>query len=185
MKTKDIVIIAASTFLVIIGAYISLPIGPVPIVLTNFFIVLIALLLGPKKSLIVISTYVLLGAIGLPVFSNGKGGLGHLVGLTGGFIFGFIPLMIISSLAYNRNLIIKIVAVLIGSITLYAVGIPWAMYVYNNVIAPVDNKPLWDFATTIKYCVTPFLIPDLIKIVLAIAFIQLFKGKVDPFLSNE
>ncbi len=185
MKIKDIVLVAACTFLIIVGAYISLPIGPVPIVLTNFFVVLIALLLGWKRALIAIATYIVLGAIGLPVFSNGKAGMAHLFGLTGGFLFAFIPLAVIAGLGQNRNWILKAILAIAGSVLVYLIGVPWAMNVYNNVIAPASGKALWDMAITLKYTTIPFLIPDLIKVVLAVILSEVLKPVLKPFLKGR
>lgn len=184
MNTRDAVIVAASTFLIIIGAYISVPIGPVPIVLTNFFIILIGLLFGWKKALLAILTYIILGAVGLPVFSNGKAGLAHLIGLTGGFIVGFIPLAVLSGLVSSKKVISKVIVVLLGSVVVYLMGVPWAQYVFNNVIAPENNYPLWDLAATLEKCAIPFLIPDLLKIVAAIIISEVLMPVIKPFTSS-
>lgn len=185
MKIKDIVLVAACTFLVIIGAYISLPIGPVPIVLTNFFIVLIALLLGWKKALITVVTYIVLGAIGLPVFSNGKAGMAHLFGLTGGFLFAFVPLAVISGLGQNRHWIIRAVLAIAGSVLVYLIGVPWAMNYYNNIVAPASGKAAWDLATTLKYTTIPFLIPGLVKVILAVFLSVILEPVLKPFLKGR
>ena len=74
-----------------VGAYIAIPIGPVPIVLQNLFVYLMGLLLGLRWGLAGIGVYLLAGAVGLPVFSGGRGGLGHLIGPTGGYLVGFVP----------------------------------------------------------------------------------------------
>ena len=185
MKVKDTVLISAGTFLIIIGAYIAVPIGPVPVVLTNFFIILVGLLLGWKKSLIIILTYLILGAIGLPVFSGGKGGLAHILGLTGGFLVGFIPLALLSGLAVNKNIAIKFLLTILGTILLYAIGVPWAMYVYNNIIAPGNDKPLWDLATTLKYTTIPFLLPGVIKIIAAVIISTIITPVLKPFIQAK
>jgi len=185
MNVKDTVLISAGTFLIIIGAYIAIPIGPVPVVLTNFFIILVGLLLGWKKSLIIILTYFILGVIGLPVFSGGRGGIAHVLGLTGGFLVGFIPLAFLSGLAANRSIIIKFILTVIGTLMVYAIGVPWAMFVYNNIIAPGADKPLWDLGTTLKYTTIPFLIPGLIKIVAAVILSVILTPVLKPFIQSD
>lgn len=184
MNTKRVVFTSASTFLIIIGAYLSIQIGPVPIVLTNFFIILIGIVFGWRVALLSILTYIILGATGLPVFSNGKGGLAHILGLTGGFLLGFIPLAFFSGLAKGKSIILRVLLPVIGSIILYFIGVPWAMFVYNNIIAPGGNKPLWDLATTLKYTTIPFLIPDLVKVVIAVAISKILEPVVDNFVNN-
>ncbi len=73
------------------GAYLAIPIGPVPIVLQNLFILLAGLLLGSRWGLASVGVYLLAGALGLPVFAGGLGGIGRLVGPTGGYLVGFLP----------------------------------------------------------------------------------------------
>ena len=72
------------------GGYIQLPIGPVPIVLQNLFVLVAGLILGPRWGLTSMGIYLLLGLVGFPVFAGGKGGLAHLMGPTGGYLLGFL-----------------------------------------------------------------------------------------------
>ena len=74
-----------------VGAYIAIPIGPVPIVLQNFFVYLTGLLLGSKWGATSVAVYLLAGICGLPVFAGGRGGIGHIIGPTGGYLIGFLP----------------------------------------------------------------------------------------------
>ena len=89
---------AAFTALTAVGAYISIPIGPVPIVLQNFFVILAGLLLGPVRGLVSVTVYLLIGAVGLPVFAGGTGGIGHFFGPTGGYLVGFLPAVFLTGL---------------------------------------------------------------------------------------
>lgn len=72
------------------GAWISLPIGPVPVSLQPLFVFLAGFVLGPRQGALCVGLYVLAGALGLPVFAGGRAGLGHVLGPTGGYLFGFI-----------------------------------------------------------------------------------------------
>ncbi|RZW12719.1 MAG: biotin transporter BioY, partial [Desulfobulbaceae bacterium] len=72
-----------------VGAYIAIPIGPVPIVLQNLFVMLAGLLLGGRWGLTSVGVYLLAGAVGLPVFAGGTGGIGKFIGPTGGYLLGF------------------------------------------------------------------------------------------------
>ncbi len=76
--------------LIVVGAMVQLPIGPVPVTLQTFFIVLAGLALGPVHGAAAMLLYILAGAIGLPVFAGGKAGFAHLLGPTGGYLVGYI-----------------------------------------------------------------------------------------------
>jgi biotin transport system substrate-specific component len=103
MKEKEISIIGSAASLrmtvyaslmaalVAAGAYLAIPIGPVPIVLQNLFVFLSGLLLGPRWGAASIGVYLLAGSLGLPVFAGGVGGIGRFVGPTGGYLLGFLP----------------------------------------------------------------------------------------------
>ncbi len=105
MKTKitsaSITKIALLTALLCASAYISIPIGPSPITLQTLIVNLIAFLLTPAEAFFAILVYVLLGAIGLPVFSGGVGGVGKLFGPTGGYILAFLVSAPLMSLVKN------------------------------------------------------------------------------------
>ena len=77
------------------GAFISIPVGPVPIVLQNMFVFLAGLLLGSRWGLASVGVYLLAGACGLPVFAGGMGGIGRIVGPTGGYLIGYLPAVFI------------------------------------------------------------------------------------------
>ena len=83
-------IIALMAAFISSGALFHIAIGPVPITLQDFFIMLTGFLLGPRYGVIAVGTYLLAGAIGLPVFSGGRGGLGHFLGNTGGYLVGYL-----------------------------------------------------------------------------------------------
>lgn len=125
---RYMVLAALFAALTAVGAYISLPIGPVPIVLSNLFVILAGLLLGKKWATASILLYVLLGALGLPVFSGATSGIAVILGPTGGFLFGFIiaafVIALISSIGENA-LWKDIVAVICGTAVIYLIGVPW------------------------------------------------------------
>ncbi len=75
------------------GAYMAIPIGPVPIVLQNMFVFLSGLLLGSRWGLASVAVYLLAGIVGLPVFAGGTGGIGRIFGPTGGFLLGYLPVV--------------------------------------------------------------------------------------------
>ncbi len=148
------------TALTAVGAQIAVPMGPVPVVLTNLFVLLSGLLLGPARAAAAMGLYVLLGAVGLPVFAQFKGGLAHLTGPTGGYLAGFIAAAWITG-ALSRagsHKLFDVAAVIVGSLTIYALGVPWLKW--------VTGMP-WSKAVTVG--MLPFLVGDGIKAAAAVA----------------
>jgi len=136
------IMIYSSLFAALIaaGAFIAIPIGPVPIVLQNMFVLLAGLLLGWKWGLASVSIYILAGIIGLPVFSSGGAAIGHILGPTGGYLLSYIPAIVIigviSNSSINKNIsnikrqyILDSIAIFLASFTIYAGGVPWLKYV--------------------------------------------------------
>ncbi len=167
---------AAFTALIIVGSYVSIPlIGGVPITLADFFVVVSAIFLGMKHGLIAVSIYVLLGAIGLPVYSGGASGLAILFGPTGGYIFGYIVAafaigLISESGKYHplRNAL----AIVVGIIFLFAFGLLW-----------LKVKLSLSIPQTIAAGLTPFILPQSIKMtasfILSITLARTFKAKIE------
>jgi biotin transport system substrate-specific component len=138
-----------------VGSYIQVPIGPVPIVLTNLFVLLAGLLLGSRWALTSIGLYLLVGAIGMPVFAGGKGGIAHFIGPTGGYLLGYVLAAWVAGLISQRSrnlLILDIVAVVMGCLCIYAFGVPWLKIV---------TKMSWDRALMVG--MVPFLAGDALK----------------------
>lgn len=148
------------TALTAVGAQIAVPIGPVPVVLTNLFVLLSGLLLGPKRAAGAIALYLLLGAVGLPVFAQFKGGLAHLAGPTGGYLVGFVAAAWLTGILSHASShkVLDVAAVVAGSLMIYAVGVPWLKW--------VTGMP-WSKAVAVG--MLPFLIGDGIKAAAAVA----------------
>jgi biotin transport system substrate-specific component len=144
-----------------VGAFLSVPIGPVPIVLQNMFVYLAGLLLGSRWGLASVGTYLLVGAVGLPVFAGGLGGIGRLVGPTGGYLFGYLPtVFLIGKMARTEapQMMTDVLAMICGTLVLYACGVTW--------LKIVSGMPL---GKTLALGMYPFLIGDAIKIAAAAA----------------
>lgn len=165
MKTKDITLTALFAATLCIIAPISIPIGIVPITLATFGVYLISALFSFKRSLIIIALYILIGGIGMPVFSNGQAGFAVLAGPTGGYIFGYLLCALV------QPIIIKLlkdkpwsypIGMLVGTLLIYVFGTAWFL-IYMNMIKAVP----YSFAKAMTVCVTPFLLGDTVKIVLA------------------
>lgn len=136
-------------------------VGIVPITMQTLGIYLIGSILKPKYAFLAALVYVLMGAIGLPVFAGFTGGMGIVVGPTGGYIFSF-PIMafVISYMVtIKKDTVFKLLAMLVGTAVCYTIGTAWFMYSTQNT--------LW---VSLTWCVFPFLIGDAIKIVAATFF---------------
>lgn len=144
-----------------VGAFLSIPIGPVPIVLQNMFVYLAGLLLGSRWGLASVGVYLLVGAVGLPVFAGGLGGIGRFVGPTGGYLVGYLPTVFLIGKIARRDapqIIADVLAMICGTLVLYACGVTW--------LKIVSGMPL---GKTLALGVYPFLIGDAIKIAAAAA----------------
>ena len=115
--------------LIALGAYTCIPFwGPVPLVLQNLFVFLAGLLLGSRWGLAAMGIYLLVGAVGMPVFSAGRGGLAHFLGPTGGYLFGFATAAWLTGLIAEgapRRGSRDIPAVIAGALIVYVWGVPW------------------------------------------------------------
>lgn len=146
--------------LITAGAFLAVPLGPVPIVLQNFFVLLTGLLLGSRWGLFSVGVYLLAGACGLPVFAGATGGLGRLFGPTGGYLFGYLPAVWVVG-ALSERLGHKaggdLLALIGGTVIVYACGVPWLRGV---------TAMGWTQALTVG--MIPFLPGDALKIAAAI-----------------
>lgn len=142
-------------------APLSIPIGPVPISLTNLAVFLSLYALGTRLGVLSYFVYLLLGMVGLPVFSGFTGGLGKLAGPTGGYIIGFLPMALISGLAIDRfsNRTAHFIGMVLGTAACYTLGTAWFCTVMQT-----------DVMAALGQAVFPFIPVDLAKIAFA-AFI--------------
>ena len=143
------------------GAYISIPVGPVPIVLQNMFVFLAGLLLGSRWGLASVGVYLLAGACGLPVFAGGMGGIGRIVGPTGGYLIGYLPAVFIVGYISEQGAVrisMDIIAMICGTFVLYACGATWLKILTGMT-----------WSKTLAVGMLPFLIGDGLKIVAAAA----------------
>lgn len=163
-KTYDMAYIGIFTVLIAICSWISIPME-IPFTLQTFAVFLSVAVLGGKRGTLSVVVYVLLGAIGVPVFSGFTGGIGVILRNTGGYIIGFIftalAMWLIESL-FGRKLWVQAVSMVIGLIICYAFGTAWFMLVYMRSTGAVG------LVTVLGWCVFPFIIPDVVKIVLAL-----------------
>ena len=131
-KVLDLVYVAIGAALIAICSWISIPTA-VPFTLQTFAVFFVLLSLGGERGTLATLVYVLLGAVGVPVFAGFSGGIGVLLGSTGGYIIGFLftgLIYILFTKFFKKNIVIKIVALVLGLAVCYAFGTAWFMNVY-------------------------------------------------------
>ena len=169
----DMVLISISAALITVCSWISIPLGPVPFTLQTLGILAVMLTVGGRRGTIAVLVYLALGAVGVPVFAGFKGGIASFAGPTGGFLVGFL----VSALVYwlleklflkklmttpVKTWVFGMLAFLIFEVIMYIVGVIWFMTVYAAQTGPVG------LATVMGWCVIPFIIPDIVKMVVAV-----------------
>ena len=156
-KIKNLVLIAVMAAVICVLGPLSVPIGPVPVSLTNFAIYLTLYVLGTKKGTISYFIYLLLGLAGLPVFSGFTGGPGKLFGPPGGYLIGFIPMAIVAGLfieKFMRKPVIAVIGMFAATWIAYGLGTAWLAYSAHMT-----------FGAALAAGVTPFVIEDLAKMI--------------------
>ena len=174
LSVKDMVLIALFTVLLAICAWISIP-AAVPFTLQTMGLFITMGLLGGKRSVFAVLTYLLLGMVGIPVFSGFRGGFGMVMGITGGYLIGFIFAVLVYWLITVRSgqkLWLMVTGMAAGLLVDYAFGTAWFMLFYAKAYGAIG---LW---AALSMCVIPFLIPDLIKLVLAVTIVKTIPERV-------
>ena len=139
---------------------VSVPIGPIPISLSILVILLTVYVLGTWRALVSYTVYLLLGAVGMPVFSGFQGGLAKLAGPTGGYLAGFWLMILVAGIIMEkgkRNLLVTILGMLVGVAIDYAVGTVWFVFQTESTVVHA-----------LDVCVYPFIPFDVAKIVIAV-----------------
>ena len=164
MRTVDMAYIAMFAVVMAVCAWISIP-AAVPFTLQTLGVFLAVGMLGGKRGTLAVLIYLLLGAVGMPVFAGFNGGLGYMLGSTGGYIVGFL----LSALtmwgfeaALGRKTWVLAVSMVLGLAVCYAFGTAWFMVVYARNSGPIG------LMTALGWCVIPYIVPDLVKIALAL-----------------
>lgn len=170
-KNADIAYIGLCTALIAVCSWISIP-ATVPFTLQTLGVFITVGILGGKRGALAILAYILLGAIGVPVFAGFSGGLGVLLGRTGGYIFGFLfsaLVMWFIERIFKPSKITFFISMILGLITCYILGTIFFIIVYTRTLGPVA------LSTVLGWCVIPFIIPDLIKIVISFILVEKLK----------
>lgn len=159
------------------GCFIKIPVGPVPVIIQNALCILTGTILGGFLSVAPTALYIAAGAIGLPVFSGGIGGIAVLLGPTGGFFPGYVLGALAAGLIAGRPSIqqkklsavtvLRVsLAMICGMVILYIPGtIRFAQWALANSSVPADSTA---FGYTMAACVIPFIPGDILKTVVCI-----------------
>ncbi len=163
-KTLDIVYVGIFAAIIAVCSWISIPLT-VPFTLQTMGIFTAVGILGGKRGTLSVLIYILLGAIGVPVFAGFSGGIGIILGTTGGYIIGFLFSALIMwgiEKIFGKSLIVLAISMVIGLWVCYAIGTVWFMEVYAKTSGTVG------LGTVLGWCVIPFIIPDLVKIAISL-----------------
>lgn len=158
-KTKFLTTTALMTTVLCILGPLSVPIGPVPISLTNLALYLTMYILDTKRGAIAYLVYLLIGLVGLPVFSGFTGGPGKLLGPTGGYLIGFLPMAILLGLYLKNHKENRLMAVLVME------AVTWIPYLFGT--AWLSYQAGISFSAAFSVGVIPFLAVDLGKMIIS------------------
>ena len=163
-KTVELAYMAVCVVLIAVCSWISIP-ATIPFTLQTFAVFSVLELIGGRRGTISILVYLLLAAIGVPVLSGFAGGLGAVLGVTGGYILGFVFIGLIYWLGealIGKTLPVRIASMLIGLAVCYAFGTAWFISVYARQTGAIG------LGTALGWCVVPFILPDIAKLALAV-----------------
>lgn len=163
-RTVDMAYIAMFAVMIAVCSWISIP-ATVPFTMQTFGVFLAVGVLGGKRGTLAVLVYLLLGVVGVPVFAGFSGGISCLLGTTGGYIVGFLfsaLVMWLMERLLGKKPWVLALSMVLGLVVCYAFGTVWFMQVYAKTSGTIGA---W---TALGWCVFPYIIPDLIKIVLAL-----------------
>lgn len=172
-SVRSMVFMAVFAAIICVAAPFSVQVGPIPITLATFAVYLTGAILGARRGVVAVIVYILLGAVGLPVFSNFSGGFGALLGPTGGYLIGYIPLVLITGVFADMNFkknraLMAVTGMILATAALYAFGTAWYMILTGN-----------DLAKSLTLCALPFIPGDGIKIACVTALAVPLRSKLN------
>lgn len=178
LNLRMIVFTSLFTALIVIGGYISFPIpySPVPIVLSDFFVMLAGLSLGAAGGATSVGMFLFIGALGLPVFAGGRAGLTVFIGPTGGFLPGYLVGAFIIGFISEKgrpSFFKNLFALILGNIIIFGLGVPWL-----KLVLKID----WGKALVLG--LLPYMIGNGIKIIVASALNQALRPVLAEFIKS-
>ena len=164
---SNVAVVLIGTLLITAAAKINVPTWPVPVTLQSFAVAVLAAAFGWRIGVATVLAYLVEGAIGVPVFATG-GGVGYIMGPTGGFLLGFIPMAYVigraADLGGSGRVVILFIAMLIADALLFALGFGWLLALGSNA-AWLDHSNL--VGSAFAKAVQPFLVWDALKMLFA------------------
>lgn len=169
LSARDMAYISLSAGLLTLSAWISIPVLDISFTMQTFALFFLLDLLGGQRTTLVLLVYLGLGAAGVPVFAGFQGGFGVLLGVTGGYIWGFLGTTLLWWLLKPK--IGPIAAAISGLLLCYGCGTAWFYLAYT------DRSPA-DLTAVIVKCTVPYLLPDALKLLLALRL----SGRLRPIV---
>ena len=164
-KTRDLTLIAMFAVVIALCSWISIPMV-IPVTMQTFAVFLAVGVLGGRRGTMAVAVYLLMGLVGLPVFSGFSGGIGVLGGATGGYIVGFLLSALVMwamESAFGRSTAALAVSMVVGLMVCYFFGTVWYMAAYAG---ETGTAGVWG---ALSMCVLPYVLPDLAKLALALS----------------
>lgn len=170
MKVREMCLTALMTALICVAAPLTVPVGVIPVSLATLAVYLAGALLGSKRGVMAVALYLLIGAVGVPVYAGFGAGIQKLVGVTGGYLWGYLPCAAVVGFAADRARgrgWMLPVSMILGTAICYGLGTAWFML-----------QMRMGLAESLASCVLPFLPGDAVKIVLASAAVPVLRRKL-------
>lgn len=171
---RGMVFMAIFAAIICVAAPFSVQVGPIPITLATFAIYLTGAVLGGKRGTVAVIVYIMLGAVGMPVFSNFNGGFSALLGPTGGYIIGYVPLVLLTGIfaeMSSKKHWTMVIGMVLGTVALYTFGTAWFMIMTSSSLG-----------RALSLCALPFIPGDALKIVCVTAVAIPLKSKLDRIM---
>ena len=161
MSTRSIARCGVCIALLAVSAWVTVPLGPVPFTLQTFVLALIPQVMGPRDAFFTVMVYLLLGAAGVPVFSGFQGGLGVILGPTGGYLLGFAAGMPVAGTIAHVGALPRKARGALAGVALLAVSYVLGTLQLMNVYA-------LDAPAALAVAVAPFVVPDMVKVMASV-----------------
>lgn len=174
--TKELVLTAMFTALIAVCSIISIPIGEISFTLQTFAVFCALNIIGGRNGLFSVLVYILLGCVGLPVFSKMQSGAGVITGPTGGYILGFVLMALVywgGTKLFGKSLPVRVALMVVGLILCYTFGTIWFVFGYTKSGSDMT------FIHAMEICVLPYIPGDVVKLILALVITERIKKHAD------